>query len=318
MNSASALPYRAPMLLAAMASLLVHAIILFWWQFLKLDFGPPVIDPIQPKRFHLERAKIDPKLIERHPDLPSAQRHIELDPQKIAAFSGPLKTPSIPLPRIADVTPAPLGMGPSSVPVPAFSALPIETKGNVPQLAQALAEEASTQALKETARALQPTDLLGGGNAKDAVPGSSQAIPQFGDISTLLRAKPATMLARPVFQPILLRLSSDVLFKFDSDAVLPTAEPILDQVAQLIRDALHARVTIEGHTDTIGKEDYNQNLSERRAHAVSSWLETRLSVSEQTFAVRGFGETRPIVNPNGNPDEQARNRRVEIRIEAEK
>lgn len=311
---------RAMILVAGMISVLIHLLILIWLHAVKMDFGKPVVDPIQPKRFHLERAKINPKTIERNASRPlSAQRPIELDPSKIVSFSGPLQAPRIPVPKIENETPMPLNMESMKAPVEALSALPVEMKGNVTQIAQSLANEASTQALKETSQALKQYDMGGGGSNGNAIAGvAGDGLPKFQDISSLIKLKSPTMLNRPEFQPILLRLSSDVLFEFDSAEIQPNAEPILEKVAQIIREATKAKITIEGHTDMFGSDEYNMRLSEQRAQAVASWLASQMGLEKRSFGIRGYGKSRPIVNPYGTKEEQAKNRRVEIRIEAEK
>ena len=71
-----------------------------------------------------------------------------------------------------------------------------------------------------------------------------------------------------------------------------------------------ARLSIEGHTDDIGDDDYNRSLSERRAAAVKAYLVKR-GVDGGRIESRGFGETRPAV-PNDSDDARRKNRRVEM------
>ncbi len=76
-----------------------------------------------------------------------------------------------------------------------------------------------------------------------------------------------------------------------------------------------ASVAIEGHSDSVGDDAYNQKLSERRAQSVQQWLASR-NVS-QSISTRGWGESKPLVpntNPDGadNPANRQKNRRVEI------
>ena len=79
------------------------------------------------------------------------------------------------------------------------------------------------------------------------------------------------------------------------------------------------RVSIEGHTDSIGSEDYNLKLSQRRADSVASELESE-GISSSRVHTRGFGKKYPIApnqNSDGgdNPAGRAKNRRVEVIIE---
>jgi OmpA-OmpF porin, OOP family len=89
-------------------------------------------------------------------------------------------------------------------------------------------------------------------------------------------------------------------------------------LAEALSKAIKIQVTVEGHTDTLGVEGYNQTLSEGRALAVATWLKANSTVDPAQIKSRGFGESRPIVNPGGSIAEQARNRRVEIRVEGER
>ncbi len=114
-----------------------------------------------------------------------------------------------------------------------------------------------------------------------------------------------------------LRVGSDLLFDFDRAELRTEAAPALAELAQRISSA-DKPVMIEGHTDAIGTESYNQTLSERRAVAVR----TALAGSGLPLArlnVRGFGKTRPVA-PNqrsdgsDDPDGRQHNRRVEVVI----
>jgi outer membrane protein OmpA-like peptidoglycan-associated protein len=70
---------------------------------------------------------------------------------------------------------------------------------------------------------------------------------------------------------------------------------------------------VEGHTDSIASDDYNQKLSERRAQSVQRWLAASGGV-KGTITPRGFGESRPVAG-NDTPAGRQQNRRVEIVIE---
>ena len=113
---------------------------------------------------------------------------------------------------------------------------------------------------------------------------------------------------------IALTLSGDVLFDFDSDRLRPDAAAALDEVAALIRTARPATVRIVGHTDSVGAEEYNQDLALRRARSVERWLESRAGVPLPQAAVDRRREAEPVAN-NAVPDGRAQNRRVEILLE---
>lgn len=110
-------------------------------------------------------------------------------------------------------------------------------------------------------------------------------------------------------------LASDVLFDFDKAVLRPEAAPALEKVALVIQSFQHPQVTVEGHSDNVGADAYNQELSERRARAVQSWLASHKVTAPMT--TRGWGESKPVVpnaNADGtdNPPNRQKNRRVEI------
>jgi len=110
-------------------------------------------------------------------------------------------------------------------------------------------------------------------------------------------------------------LSSDVLFDFDKAVLKAEATPALENVALVIQSYPKATVSVEGHSDNVGADRYNQALSERRAAAVQAWLVAHDVTAPIT--TRGSGESKPVVpniNPDGsdNPANRQKNRRVEI------
>ncbi len=125
--------------------------------------------------------------------------------------------------------------------------------------------------------------------------------------------------ARQVGTEIHISLSGDVLFNFDKWNIKKNAEKALRRLADAIEELNHKEVFIEGHTDSKGAEDYNLDLSGKRAGAVQEWLITKGGLKDIIFQTKGYGETRPVVsntNPDGsdNAEARAKNRRVEIRI----
>ncbi len=111
--------------------------------------------------------------------------------------------------------------------------------------------------------------------------------------------------------PIL--LPTDLLFEYGSDQLAENARLSLMKLGLLIMRNPNSRFIIEGHTDSIGSDDYNINLSQRRANAVVGWLVASLKLSTDRIAAVGLGRTRLIV-PGGSVEEQAINRRVEIKV----
>jgi outer membrane protein OmpA-like peptidoglycan-associated protein len=100
---------------------------------------------------------------------------------------------------------------------------------------------------------------------------------------------------------------SDVFFRLDSADLLPGAQAEMDRVANVLNRYPQTTIRVEGHTDSIGREDYNQVLSERRAKAVAEALYQR-NVSPDRISTVGYGESQPISS------DHAMNRRVNIVI----
>jgi outer membrane protein OmpA-like peptidoglycan-associated protein len=107
---------------------------------------------------------------------------------------------------------------------------------------------------------------------------------------------------------------SDVLFDFNQASLRPGAREKLSKLAGILLaypGTFH--IEIEGHTDAIGSQDYNQRLSEDRATTVSTYLMRAGIGSDRVLAVRGFGKMRPVTT-NDTPEGRQMNRRVEIVI----
>lgn len=117
-----------------------------------------------------------------------------------------------------------------------------------------------------------------------------------------------TDITRPIFMP------TDLLFDFASHELRESARASLMMLGMLIDRNPDTIFVIEGHTDTIGTEENNMQLSLRRADAVASWLQQSLRISDERLKIEGFGKSRPLVYPDGTPEQQQPNRRVEIRM----
>jgi len=102
-------------------------------------------------------------------------------------------------------------------------------------------------------------------------------------------------------------------FEFDSDALTPEGRATADEVGALLAATPGLRVEIAGHTDSVGAEDVNLDLSRNRARAVRNHLVEDLGLSAGRFETTGFGETRPIAD-NGTPEGRQENRRTEFRV----
>ena len=102
----------------------------------------------------------------------------------------------------------------------------------------------------------------------------------------------------------------DVLFDTGMATLKPGAYTTIDRLAEVLKEAPDRKVMIEGHTDAVGSDEYNRQLSERRAAAVQTALLERGVSSNQITAV-GKGETFPVAS-NDNAAGRQQNRRVEM------
>lgn len=106
-----------------------------------------------------------------------------------------------------------------------------------------------------------------------------------------------------------LELPGPVVFETGSDTLRPESDQVLQIVADYMAQTPKVSLLrIEGHTDTDGKPDTNQTLSEKRAMAVARWLVAKGTKCERLIPV-GFGQDRPVA-PNDTEDGKAQNRRV--------
>jgi outer membrane protein OmpA-like peptidoglycan-associated protein len=102
----------------------------------------------------------------------------------------------------------------------------------------------------------------------------------------------------------------DVLFDFNKYELKPEAREKLAKVSGILLAYPDLKTQVEGHTDNVGSEEYNQKLSEERAGTVRSYLVTQ-SVLDANVTARGFGKTKPIADNSTNAG-RAKNRRVEL------
>jgi OOP family OmpA-OmpF porin len=103
----------------------------------------------------------------------------------------------------------------------------------------------------------------------------------------------------------------DIFFRFGSDEIRSESEARLLEIAEVLKRHPDWKLNVEGHTDSMSADDFNQKLSERRAAAVKQWLVTRHGIAAARLATQGFGESRPRA-PNDTMAGRARNRRVEL------
>ena len=101
-----------------------------------------------------------------------------------------------------------------------------------------------------------------------------------------------------------------VLFDFNKSTLQPASDGVLTQVSTLMTANPSLNVEIQGHTDNVGTDAYNQTLSEARARAVMTWL-TQHGVAAARMTAKGYGKTQPVAD-NNRDEGRMKNRRVEI------
>src|SRR5713101_6682161 len=167
---------------------------------------------------------------------------------------------------------------------------------------KAEAEEARAAAQEETGRARKA--------AEEAERGRQQAEVEKAELrSRLLNQLNSILQTRDTARGLIVNMS-DVLFDTGSATLKPGAREKLAKISGLVLAYPGLNLQIEGHTDSVGGDEFNQHLSERRAGSVRDFL-LQQGVAQSSVTARGFGKTQPVAS-NDTPEGRQRNRRVEI------
>jgi outer membrane protein OmpA-like peptidoglycan-associated protein len=111
-------------------------------------------------------------------------------------------------------------------------------------------------------------------------------------------------------------MPTDLLFEFDSADLREGATASLQKLGRIIQRNPQAVFKVEGYTDSFGTEDYNMDLSQRRAETVKDWLVENMNIDPSRIQAQGFGKTHLLVPADRSVEQQQLNRRVEIVIRA--
>lgn len=111
---------------------------------------------------------------------------------------------------------------------------------------------------------------------------------------------------------IRLHIPGNITFKTDEADIVSNFHPVLNDVALVLGEYDKTRLSIEGHTDSVGDAEYNQRLSIRRANSVADYLAAQ-GVATARLQTVGMGETAPVASNEMSSGRQ-QNRRVELRI----
>ena len=110
------------------------------------------------------------------------------------------------------------------------------------------------------------------------------------------------------------RVTLNVEFDFDKAIVKPKYDNEIGQLAAVLKKYPDLRITIEGHTDNVGKEAYNEKLSQRRADAVRKVLVEKFGIDAARLKAKGYGPKQPVA-PNTTKEGRQQNRRVDAAAE---
>ncbi len=111
---------------------------------------------------------------------------------------------------------------------------------------------------------------------------------------------------------LILNMPGNITFDVNRDEIKPNFYEVLNSVALVLKEYDKTAIEVAGHTDSTGSESYNQQLSQRRANSVASYLASQ-QINQVRMDAIGFGETRPIASNDTEAGRQ-QNRRVELTL----
>ena len=117
-----------------------------------------------------------------------------------------------------------------------------------------------------------------------------------------------------VGEGIVVEFNSKVLFGFDRSDLSGQASTNLNELTRVLQKYPDTNIEIQGHTDNVGTDEYNQDLSERRASSVATYLRSN-GINSSRIAIRGYGENAPRYS-NDSETGRSQNRRVDFLITA--
>jgi len=327
-------------MLALIASFAFHVLLI--WTFENFDSAAAENDSI-PDRVISERLKIDPKLLQQQEAIREIPKDIApMEKPDASMFKPELdaydKASAIPKNQDLDLSPSVkevrnlLRQSPDqkagntqAASLATMLAAAPTTAATQEEVASAMAAvknsvlskpvsskqmilDASPLSQADQKIGMELLESLGDGTGKTA---SNSKVKGFSSLDDLLSGGGQVGgSTAPILMP------TDLLFEFGSDQLADGARLSLMKLGFLIQKNPDSLFIIEGHTDTIGSDESNMGLSQRRANAVVAWLTNSLHLTPERIRAIGMGKSHPLVNPNGTPEEQGLNRRVEIKVRA--
>ena len=329
-------------MLALILSFGFHAVLIYTFETLDVGMPPPLTEekPIT------DRLKIDPKLLKQQdaireipkdiapvnkpdleklkPDLDMFEKasmipknqEIDLSPsvkeiQNLVRATSPDQKPgNTTASALANMLAAAPTSGPSQEDVASAMAAVKSSVLSKPISSKQMVLESNPLGKADEKIGKELLDSLGDGDAKNA---SNTRVKGFSNLDDLLSGGGQVGgSTAPILMP------TDLLFEFGQDQLAEGARLSLMKLGFLIQKNPDSLFIIEGHTDTIGSDESNLGLSQRRANAVVEWLMNSLHLTSERIQAVGMGRSRPIVNPRGTKEEQSMNRRVEIKVRPRK
>ncbi|MBT9392040.1 OmpA family protein [Hymenobacter sp. NST-14] len=170
--------------------------------------------------------------------------------------------------------------------VPAKAALVI---GYLPRSSEPIRKSALPAAAKPTARPVVAARPL-------PPPAPQNGQPALAELANLSKGAALTL--------------PNLYFTQSTAELLPSSQPMLNELAQTLRRQPALRLEVAGHTDNVGEAHLNLRLSQQRARVVRQYL-VQQGIDSVRLVARGYGGTRPVAD-NRDPQQRARNRRVEV------
>jgi outer membrane protein OmpA-like peptidoglycan-associated protein len=193
-------------------------------------------------------------------------------------------------------------------------------RANAAESSAQAAAEGRLRAEQETAGARQEADVARqeATTARESAARAAAEAEQVrkraeADVNRLEEALGQVAETRRTALGVVMNLGSDYLkFDFDKADLRPEDRELLSRIAGILMTSQDYTVSVNGHTDDVGSDSYNQKLSERRAQAVRDYL-VKAGLPAEIFSVEGHGKALPLVR--GRDDAaRAKNRRVELGI----
>lgn len=311
---------------AGTAALILHLIVYFWApELLHIDFrtllNPPKAEDEEMRVVVREQPEEEIKEAEQQelPETPPEPEEIAYEPQEIDILDAqmeeltmaPGKTElAVPAPvivkddaesTISDMAPAQLDFTALEAEAVPPEALAVAEPTPVSNNDVVVAAEAQPEELKEADALLDSELRRSAADKNSALPADTRSLAELMGVENL-GAKSGVA-----------RLGADLLFGFNECQLRTSARLSMLQLAALIQKNPNTWFLIEGHTDSLGTPEYNALLGLQRAAAVRAWLVSNAVPVEHVY-IRSCGSSSPLVATDGDKEQQAMNRRVEIHM----